>query len=669
MHVGANLPGGNWKHRLKQVPGDPAGLGDWVFAAESQIVMKTWSPTCQKSGPIYYWSISGGVAHAFKTQDAHRNHQILIEVRFLKMPLAQSKPIKCCPLKDRKFLAKYGWTQPVNWEAILHQDTATAAGEDPAPPDLMSLIGEDIKVPSQTDPSTHRATESPAFARALKDFQETNGLPATGVLDAPTREAMNAPRCGVPDQKTLPDAQLPLNATSSPSGTEGTGQAAGVGAKANATTSGLVREKRFLRRLFRGRKSRGRRTEVADGNVSGLAFGKRKLKWRLLSEGYSSQLPVAEQRAAIRLAFRLWSEVTPVDFEEELGSSVSAVDITLGFGTGRHLGCSQAFDGAGLEVAHSWQNGAIHFDDDEHFTAPNNNQGISLLRVAVHEVGHVLGLPHTYSRGSIMQPNYSALGRDMELDRTDRKAIQQLYGVCEAPFDTVFDWVRRERGPDGKLVIGFNTYFFRHSWYWMYENRHNRTRYGDPLPISTGWRGIPTAGIDAFVHVCTWSRDAAYFFKGTQYWRYDSINDRAYTEDPRGVRYPKLISSGFPGISGPINAAFFDRRDQCIYFFKDSMVAAFNVNTNLRVTGHPRSIIDVFPPVVPGDHPTGNLDAVYYSYTHRATFFLKGVYFWRVISRRERATSPSLPYNGLWPRSKVSEQWLDICDVHPSTVT
>ncbi|XP_059799936.1 matrix metalloproteinase-21-like [Hypanus sabinus] len=561
----------------------------------------------------------------------------------------------------QKFLSRYGWMQPVNWEGAARQVAAAAADEDPAPPDLKSTVGEDTEVLHQMEPSPNQGAASPAFIEALKEFQESNGLSVTGVVDAPTREAMNVPRCGVPDQQTPP------HVPASPHATDRISQAAE--SRANMTGSELVRKKRFLRRFFHGQRSRGRRTEVADGNVSGLGFGKRRLKWRLLSEGYSSQMSVAEQRAAIRLAFRLWSEVTPIDFEEDLRSSVGAVDITLGFGTGRHFGCSQAFDGAGQEVAHSWQNGAIHFDDDEHFTAANSNQGINLLRVAVHEVGHVLGLPHTLIRGSVMQPNYSAEGRDVELAGTDRKAIQQLYGVCEGPFDTVFDWVRRERGPDGILVVAFNTYFFRDSWYWMYENRNNRTRYGDPLPIYTGWHGIPGAGIDAFVHVCTRSKDAAYFFKGTQYWRYDNVNDRAYTQDLHGVSYPRLISSGFPGITGPINAAFFDRRDQGIYFFKDNMVTTFNVNANLRVPGFPKRIIDVFPPVDPGDHPLGNLDAVYYSYTHRAIFFLKGIYFWRVINRRDRLTNPSLPYNGLWPKRKVSEQWLDICNVHTSTLT
>lgn len=49
--------------------------------------------------------------------------------------------------------------------------------------------------------------------------------------------------------------------------------------------------------------------------------------------------------------------------------------------SGRHLGCNQRFDGTGQEFAHAWFLGDIHFDDDEHFTAPNAGSGISLLKV------------------------------------------------------------------------------------------------------------------------------------------------------------------------------------------------------------------------------------------------------------------------------------------------
>lgn len=53
-----------------------------------------------------------------------------------------------------------------------------------------------------------------------------------------------------------------------------------------------------------------------------------------MAEGYSSQLSVEEQRAIFRLAFRMWSEVMPLDFREDLAGPAAAIDIKLGFGRG-----------------------------------------------------------------------------------------------------------------------------------------------------------------------------------------------------------------------------------------------------------------------------------------------------------------------------------------------
>lgn len=53
---------------------------------------------------------------------------------------------------------------------------------------------------------------------------------------------------------------------------------------------------------------------------------------------------------------------------------------------------------------------------------------VFFLQVAVHEIGHVLGLPHLLRPGSVMHPYYSPTGSTVELDSEDRRAIQQLYG-------------------------------------------------------------------------------------------------------------------------------------------------------------------------------------------------------------------------------------------------
>ncbi|XP_043911496.1 matrix metalloproteinase-21 [Protopterus annectens] len=559
-----------------------------------------------------------------------------------------------------QFLSKYGWIRPVKWEEDSDPNALPSATNNQESRDVFDGVQEETFTARKLESNSRgNVNDKSSYVMALKEFQRANGLRITGELDEATKAAMNRPRCGVPDKiakkENLTETQQQTSYNEMP-------------IVSNITTlnnsEAVIRKKRFWELLMPP--ARQKRSLIVLGEMRGMTFSKRTLKWRLIGEGYSSQLPTEEQRYIFKLAFRMWSEVIPLDFEEDVSSPEYMVDIKLGFGTGHHLGCSQKFDGDGHEFAHAWFLGDVHFNDNEHFTAPNSDNGISLLKVAVHEIGHVLGLPHIYKTGSIMQPNYIPQTSSVELDSIDRKNIQQLYGACQGTFDTVFDWVRKERNSYGEWILRFNTYFFRASWYWLYENRNNRTRYGDPISLSLGWQGIPKEHIDAFVHVWTKTKDATYFFKGTQYWRYDNDNDKAYLQDPQGDRYPKAISETFTGIPNPIDTAFYDRRDQNIYFFKNNYVYAYDINKNQRVNGYPKRINEVFPAVVPGDHPFSNLDAVYFSYSHNSIFFFKGMHFWKVVSDKDRRQNPSLPYNGLFPKRNVTEQWSDICNVHIS---
>lgn len=102
------------------------------------------------------------------------------------------------------------------------------------------------------------------------------------------------------------------------------------------------------------------------------------------------------------------------------------------------------------------------------------------------------------------------------------------------------------------------------------------------------------------------------------------------------------------------------------YLFKQ--VYAFDVAANSLARGFPKNIRAVFPPVVSGDHPDGNIDAAYFSYTHNAIFLLKGTRFWQVAGSRERWRRPSLPRNGLLPHKEVDQTWYDICNVHATAL-
>lgn len=88
---------------------------------------------------------------------------------------------------------------------------------------------------------------------------------------------------------------------------------------------------------------------------------------------------------AIRKAFDVWRQVTPLTFEElpavhsTNGSQAEVADILLLFASGFH-GDMSLFDGEGGSLAHAYypgpgMGGDTHFDADEPWTLGNQNPG------------------------------------------------------------------------------------------------------------------------------------------------------------------------------------------------------------------------------------------------------------------------------------------------------
>jgi len=86
---------------------------------------------------------------------------------------------------------------------------------------------------------------------------------------------------------------------------------------------------------------------------------------------------------------------------------------------------------AGGVLAHAFypKSGETHFDDEEQWV-DRQSDGIDLMTVAAHELGHALGLGHSEVPGALMAPYYQGYDPNFSLPDDDRRAIQSLYGMC-----------------------------------------------------------------------------------------------------------------------------------------------------------------------------------------------------------------------------------------------
>ena len=140
-------------------------------------------------------------------------------------------------------------------------------------------------------------------------------------------------------------------------------------------------------------------------------------------------------QGSIQWALQQWASVTPLTFTQVADSQ--AADIRIGFGT---LGTPSTgvigqtnlrWTGAGTFVPDE----VVRLEDPSQFALNPNGSGgytyagtaATLQQVALHEIGHALGLGHAADPNAVM---YASVGpNNQTLDGTDIAGIQSLYGA------------------------------------------------------------------------------------------------------------------------------------------------------------------------------------------------------------------------------------------------
>ncbi|MBN1310290.1 MAG: matrixin family metalloprotease [Anaerolineae bacterium] len=167
---------------------------------------------------------------------------------------------------------------------------------------------------------------------------------------------------------------------------------------------------------------------VSNYVLMGVKWEKNPVTYSITNCPKSLDCGLAHQ--AVREAIETWDAVCGLQLDE-----VAPVgDIELWWASGSH-GDGMPFDGPGNQLAHAiapipWLGdlaGDVHFDDDETWVVdtPTNSYQIHLKTVAMHEVGHALGLDHSHDPAALMWPEYEGV-RGLAPD--DIAGIQALYG-------------------------------------------------------------------------------------------------------------------------------------------------------------------------------------------------------------------------------------------------
>ncbi|WP_411374097.1 matrixin family metalloprotease [Arthrobacter sp. MPF02] len=243
----------------------------------------------------------------------------------------------------------------------------------------------------------------------LRRFQRFARLRVTGTLTLETLKLMRQPRCPIPD--------------------------------------------------FQPEELGGPGVEDSDPFVfSTNVWAERNLRWFL----QTGTPDLTDEAAAVQRAFDTWAAQVPLTFTQV--TSAANADFTVEWLTGDH-GDGSPFDGSGSGgfniYAHAFypEDGRIHFDEAESWAHSHGSGNVDLESVALHEVGHALGLRHSGLSDAVM---YFAINSQRRtLHEADIRGIKSRYPpVVAAPGQraiTVPVWALKNAGGSGTVQVDLGT--------------------------------------------------------------------------------------------------------------------------------------------------------------------------------------------------------------------
>ncbi len=144
----------------------------------------------------------------------------------------------------------------------------------------------------------------------------------------------------------------------------------------------------------------------------------------------TAQLDPAATQSEIRRAMAEWSKAIKISWIQA-SNGAGAQTVNILFGAGFH-GDAYPFDGPNGVLAHTFYPappnpepiaGDMHFDGSESWRIGSN---LDIFSVALHELGHSLGLGHSDDPSAVMYPYYRMV---TQLSNMDKASAQTLYAV------------------------------------------------------------------------------------------------------------------------------------------------------------------------------------------------------------------------------------------------